>query len=154
MKPSKDCVEIVTAFEGFYPNAYLCPARIVTIGIGTIRYPNGKPVMMGDACTREQAEEYLMHELEEKAEGVNKIVSVPLTQPQFDALVSFAYNLGLGALAGSTLLKKLNGGDNEGASHEFDKWVHGGGKVLPGLVRRRTAEKAMFLGGDWRKFLG
>jgi lysozyme len=72
-------------------------------------------------------------------------VHVPLTQNQFDALVSFVFNLGVGNFRTSTLLKKLNAGDNDGAAQEFGRWIHAGGKALPGLVRRREAERALFL---------
>lgn len=153
MKPSQDCLDLLRHFEGFYPNAYRCPAGINTIGVGTIRYPNGKPVMLGDHCTLEQAEEYLRHELEEKAEAIRKMVTVPLAQHEFDAILSFAYNCGTEALRGSTLLKKLNAGDKAGAGAEFLKWTKGGGRVLPGLERRRKAEKSMFLGGNWKEFV-
>jgi lysozyme len=153
MKPSKTCIEIVEHFEGFYANAYKCPAGIWTIGIGTIRYPNGKPVMDGDVCTRAQAEEYLMHELEEKARGVERFVTVELNQDQFDALVSFAYNVGLGAFEKSTMLGLINIRRFKDAAGEFMRWNKGGGKVLPGLTRRRSAERALFLSQNWKEFL-
>lgn len=152
MKPSQNCLELIKHFEGFYANAYVCPAGINTIGYGCIRYPNGKPVMLGDHCTLEQAEEYLRHELEEKTEAIGKMVTVPLAQHEFDALASFAYNCGTEALRGSTLLKKLNAGDKAAAASEFLKWTKGGGRVLPGLERRRKAERAMFLGQPWDEF--
>jgi GH24 family phage-related lysozyme (muramidase) len=81
-------------------------------------------------------------------DAVKRYVSVNLTQGQFDALVDFAYNVGDQSLCTSTLLKKLNAGDYSGASAEFGKWVNGGGKKLPGLVRRREAERRLFLGGQ------
>jgi GH24 family phage-related lysozyme (muramidase) len=151
MQPGKDCLDLVKSFEGYHREladgnaaAYLDPVLIPTIGWGTIQYPDGKKVVMGDIRTRKQCEEYLMHEIEGKAAGVAKYVKVPLTQSMFDALVSFSYNVGLGALSESTLLRLLNAGDYEGAAAQFPRWVKAGGKTLPGLVRRRDAEQALF----------
>jgi GH24 family phage-related lysozyme (muramidase) len=81
---------------------------------------------------------------------VNRLVTVEINQNQFDALVDFTFNLGSGALAGSTLLKKLNAGDYEGAANEFKRWNHVNGKPSKGLTRRRAAEEKMFLGQDWK----
>lgn len=151
MQPGKDCLDLVKSFEGYHREladgnaaAYLDPVLIPTIGWGTIQYPDGKKVVVGDIRTRKQCEEYLMHEIEGKAAGVEKYVKVPLTQSMFDALVSFSYNVGLGALSESTLLRLLNAGDYEGAAAQFPRWVKAGGKTLPGLVRRRDAEQALF----------
>lgn len=151
MKPSRDCLDLIKSFEGYHravadgsAAAYLDPVLIPTIGWGTIRYPNGSEVRLGDVRSRKQCEDYLQHEIEGKALGVKKYVEVPLTQSMFDALVSFAYNVGLGALSESTLLRLLNKGDYEGAAAQFSRWVRAGGRVLPGLVRRRDAEQALF----------
>ena len=95
--------------------------------------------------SQDQAEAFLKSDLARFEECVNRCVTVPLTQDMFDALVSFTYNVGTGALQRSTLLCKLNRGDTEGAAKEFDKWVHAGKKVFPGLVRRRREEKELFL---------
>lgn len=151
MKPSKDCLDLVKSFEGYHREladgsaaAYLDPVLIPTIGWGTILYPNGIKVQMGDIRSRKQCEEYLQHEIEGKAAAVDKYVTVPLTQSMFDALVSFAYNVGVGALSESTLLRLLNAKDYEGAAAQFSRWVKAGGRTLPGLVRRRDAEQALF----------
>ena len=100
---------------------------------------------MGQKITAAEAELLLTVDLSRFEIGVSKLVKVFLNQNQFDALVCFSFNLGLGSLGGSTLLKKLNLGDYTGASLEFPKWTHAGGVILPGLVKRRAAEKALFL---------
>lgn len=143
---NKAALDLIKSFEGLYLKPYLDPVNIPTIGIGTIKYPDGTKVSMNDKeITEEQAMQYLQHELKEKEAGVEKLVKVQINDNQFGALVSFAYNLGVGALSTSTLLKKLNKGDVSGAAEEFLKWDHAGGKRLPGLTRRRQAERALFL---------
>lgn len=151
MEPSRDCLDLIKSFEGYHREiadgsaaAYLDPVLIPTIGWGTIRYPNGKNVNMGDIRSRKQCEVYLQHEIDGKAAAVKKLVTAPLTQSMFDALVSFSYNIGVGALSESTLLRLLNTSDYEGAAAQFPRWVKAGGRTLPGLVRRRDAEQALF----------
>ncbi|MBK8246259.1 MAG: lysozyme [Gemmatimonadetes bacterium] len=134
-------VRLVQEFEGCRLDAYRCPAGIPTIGYGA----TGPDIRMGMVWTQEQADERLAEDLARFAAGVERLVQVDLTDNQFAALVSFAYNVGLGALAGSTLLRKLNAGDYEGAADQFPRWNKGGGRVLPGLVRRRAAERDLFL---------
>lgn len=134
-------VALVREFEGCRLDAYRCPAGIPTIGYGA----TGPDIRMGMKWTQEEADERLAEDLARFAEGVERLVLVDLTDNQFAALVAFAYNVGLGALAGSTLLRKLNAGDYEGAADQFPRWSKGGGRVLPGLVRRRAAERDLFL---------
>ena len=140
MKVSNKCVALVAEFEGFRSDAYLCPAKVPTLGYGFT-----KGVKIGDKITREEADTRLLRELDEFANGVRKIVKVSVTQCQFDALVSFAFNVGVTDLKESTLLKMLNAGDSQGAANQFLRWNKAGGKVLPGLTRRRQAEKDLFL---------
>lgn len=143
LKPGLD---LIKEFEGLYFNAYKDPVGIPTIGWGTIKYPDGRAVKMGDSITRAQAEEYLMHEVQGFVEAVDRLVKVPISNNSFCALVSFCYNLGAGALGKSTLLKRLNAGESKTAvATEFGKWVNAGGKPLAGLVRRRKAEAALFI---------
>ena len=148
MQISKKGLDLIKKFEGLYLTAYLDPAKILTIGYGTIRYPNGKKVQWGDEITEQQAEAYLLDECSKFAQRVERLVTVPLTQNQFDALVSFCYNLGDGALAQSTLLRELNEKNYSGAAAQFPRWnkatVNGVLTVLPGLVTRRGEEKALF----------
>lgn len=139
-------IKLVKSFEGLSLKPYLCPADVPTIGYGTTRYPDGKAVSIWDSpITEKQAEEYLLHDLEDACVAVLELVRVPLTENQFGALVSFVYNLGRGAFNRSTLLRKLNEKDYASAADNFLKWVNAGGKQLPGLVRRREAERALFL---------
>lgn len=143
MKASQDALDIIKKFEGFSEKAYPDPAhgwRVPTIGYGTT-----SGVKMGDTITKERAEELLREDVKRFEGYVDRLVKVPLTQGQFDALVSFTYNLGPGALEKSTLLKLLNRGDYQGAADQFPRWVNAGGKRLEGLVKRRAAERALFL---------
>lgn len=132
--------ELIKSFEGLELEAYLCPADIWTIGYG-----HTGNVKEGDSITKEEAEALLDKDLQTFRNGVKRLVKVPLNENQFGALVSFAYNLGLGSLQNSTLLKMLNAGDYTGAADQFLRWNKSGGKVLTGLVRRREAERAVFL---------
>ena len=136
------CIAFIKSFEGCRLKAYLD-----SVGVPTIGWGRTKGVHLGMEITREQADAYLLDELaNEYGASVQRLVTVPIDDDQFSALVSFHYNTG--ALAKSTLLKKLNAGDFAGASQEFLKWDHAGQKVLPGLTRRREAERKMFLGED------
>lgn len=139
MKTSQKGIDLIKQFEGCRLAAYKCPAGKWTIGYG-----HTQGVKAGDKITRSQAEEYLKGDLATFEKGVEKAVKVKLNQYQFDALISFTYNCGLGALKSSTLLKKLNAGDYKGASDEFLKWNKSNGRVLAGLKRRRKAEKILF----------
>lgn len=133
--------EIVKEFEGLKLEAYKCPAGVWTIGYGHTR-----GVIPGDAITEAEAEVFLAEDLEDSEDAVNAYVDVKLNQNQFDALVSFVYNLGAGDFRSSTLLRKLNSGDYLGSANEFKRWNKSGGVVLNGLVRRRAAEANLFIG--------
>lgn len=148
MKASAACIDLIKSSEGFSTYPYLCPARIPTIGYGSTHYEDGAPVRIGDApIDQARAERIIAATLFREYEpGVTHAVQVVLTQGQYDALVDFAYNLGVNALRTSTLLKKLNAGDRDGAAREFGKWTRCDGKVLPGLVARRKAERSLFTG--------
>ena len=146
MNASDKCVGLIKEFEGFRADPYRCPAGIATIGYGSTRYANGTPVTMDDASISEaDAEALVLATLNtEYVAAVNRYVTTDINQNQFDALVDFCYNAVAKNLQTSTLLRLLNGGDFDGAANEFGKWVHGGGQVLPGLERRREAEKDLF----------
>jgi GH24 family phage-related lysozyme (muramidase) len=150
---SQAAVDIVKHFEGLRLEAYECSAGVWTIGYGTTYTALG-PVKAGQRITESEAETLLASDLRLFERRVHDALLVPVTQHQFDALVSFAYNVGAAALAGSTLLRKLHKLDLGGAADEFLRWVRADGQVLPGLVRRRKAERAMFLGRDWRAAAG
>lgn len=142
MRASQAAIDLIKSFEGFRSESYQCPAGIWTVGYGTTRGAEpGQRVTEAEAVTMLRAD--LQH-----VEGVlSAAVKVPVTQAQFDALCSLAYNIGCGNLTRSTLLKRLNGGDAPGAAEEFLRWNRAGGQVLVGLVRRREAERALFLNG-------
>ena len=142
---SKKGIDLIKEFEGIRLNAYDDGIGVWTIGIGTIRYPNGVRVKHGDKITIEQAEQYLKHDLDSFENIINTKVKVPLTQNQFDALASLVYNIGATNFSNSTLLKKLNAKDYAGAADQFLRWNRAGGKVMNGLVRRREAERKLFL---------
>ena len=144
---SKNGLDIIKEFESFRAKAYLCPSGIPTIGYGSTYYPDGKKVTLQDKEISEQKAFEILEHIANKDFGsnINKVVKVLLNQNQFDALVSFAYNLGNENLQQSTLLKKVNQNDFIGASFEFEKWNKSSGKVLNGLVKRRLAEKELFL---------
>jgi lysozyme len=139
MKPSQACVDLVKEFEGFRPTAYICPAGVLTIGYGTT-----EDVSIGDEVTREEAEEMLMEDLLSASKAIDDLVDVELTQHQYDALVSFVYNVGREAFKNSTLLRLLNAGNYDGAAKQLPRWNKGGGRVLAGLTRRREAEQELF----------
>lgn len=147
---SPACVNLVKKFEGLHKltpegdvRAYRCPAGKWTIGYG-----HTKGVKSGMRISVEEAERLLEEDLQECVDHVNKLVKAELTQAQTDALTSFVFNLGPTQFKSSTLLKKLNAGDYDGAALEFPKWnkarENGVLKVFPGLTRRRTAEAALF----------
>ena len=145
MLVSNNGVDLICEFEGEQLIAYDDGVGVWTIGFGTIKYPNGVRVKKGDTCTLDQAKEYMRHDLIEFEHTVNSSVKVPLNQNQFDALVSLAYNIGSNAFKSSTLVKKLNAGDYQGAADQFNAWVNAGGKRMQGLVNRRDREKLLFL---------
>lgn len=148
MKTSPAGIALIQQFEGRRLEAYKCPAGIWTIGYGHTSAAGAPEVKPGMVITKQEANEILIRDLVKYENAVNRLVKVPLTQNQFDALVSFTFNVGEGALAKSTLLKKLNAGQYSAVPAELMKWTKGGGKELPGLVRRRRAEAAMWRGVD------
>jgi lysozyme len=139
-------IELIKAFEGFRSKPYKCPAGIPTIGYGATFYPGGKKVTMADvSITEEQGTELLQSMLVNFEKYVDSYCRDDINQNQFDALVSFAYNLGPANLKSSTLLKKVNANpEDETIRAEFMKWVKAGGKTLQGLVKRRTAEANLY----------
>lgn len=133
-------IALIKEFEGFRAKAYLDAAGVPTIGYG-----HTKGVKLGQAITESEGDALLRDDLADAEGAVLRLVKVPLSQSEFDALASFTFNVGQGNLGKSTLLRKLNAGDRAGAAAEFGKWVNAGGKKLAGLVRRREAERVLFL---------
>jgi lysozyme len=149
MTPSKGCYDLIKLFEGCKLSAYVDPGTgglPITIGWGNTLDQNGKPFKLGDKISQDRADFLLEREVNDKAAGVSKLLgNKVITQNQFDSLVCFSYNIGIGALGKSTLLKKLliNPSDST-IKDEFLKWNKGGGKILPGLIKRRQAEWNLF----------
>lgn len=140
MKVSNNGINLIKRFEGLELKSYKDSVGILTIGYG-----HTHAVKAGDVITGEQADAFLREDLQVAELTINTNVKVKLTQGQFDALASFVFNLGSGNFVKSTLIRKLNAGNYAGAADEFGKWVNAGGKKLPGLVKRRAAEREVFL---------
>lgn len=147
MEVSKKGLDLIKKYEGFYPKVYLDPVSIPTIGYGIIKYPNGKRVKMSDPSITEKQASDMLEELINKtyAPELNRLLKVKVNQNQFDALVSFIYNLGGSNLSKSTLLSKINKNPNDlSIKSEFLKWNKAGGKVLAGLTKRRKEEAELY----------
>lgn len=145
--PLQQAKVLCALFEGLYLKPYLCPAGVPTIGYGTIKYESGQRVTLSDPpITKERAEDLLMWELQKQC--VPQVLRLCPNLPEWGpnsvaAILDFTYNLGSGNLASSTLRKRILADDVDGAKVELMKWTRGGGRVLPGLVRRRAAEVAL-----------
>lgn len=133
-------IDLIKHFEGVKLDAYQDSVGIWTIGFGS----TGEDVLEGLQITPEEAEERLRDDLDRTEKGVSRVCKAPLTDNQFSALVCFAYNVGVGNLQSSTLLKLVNAGKFDEAALQFGRWSRAGGKVLAGLVARRAAEAALF----------
>lgn len=141
MKASTNCRELIQHFEGFQPKPYRCPGGYWTIGYGhLIDSPDRGEITRGEAAL------LLSKDMEVAERAVLRQVKVPLNQGQFDALVSFTFNLGSGALQASTLRRKLNQELYWLVPEQLRRWVFAGGRKLPGLIRRREAEVALWNG--------
>lgn len=143
MSTSEAGINLIKSFEGCSLKPYLCPAGLPTIGWGHLIKPK-EAAKFAAGITQEQADTLLLLDLAITEQAVDRLINVPLNGNQFDSLVSFIFNLGAQRLQAGTLRQKLNRGDYEGAAAEFSKWIWGGGKKLPGLIRRREAERALF----------
>ena len=139
MKTSAEGISLIKKFEGCELYAYQCSANV-----WTIVYGHTKDVEPGMQITQEDAEQMLVDELHEYENYINEYVTAPLSQNQFDAMVSWVYNLGPANLKASTLLKVLNAGDYEGVPAQLKRWNKAGGEILDGLIRRREAEARLF----------
>jgi len=157
MQTSLKAIELIKHHEGVRFRPYRCPARLYTVGVGHVMYPeqgklkiedrDGFPLRPEDnrVWTKDEVDAILKADLARFEKGVATYCPVPLTQGMFDALVSFSFNVGLGTLQRSTLRSKLNRGDKAGAAEELLKYCMAGGKILKGLQNRRIDERAMFL---------
>ncbi|MAZ68785.1 MAG: hypothetical protein CMG49_05410 [Candidatus Marinimicrobia bacterium] len=145
MKINAEGLNIIKHFEGFSPTVYLCPANRWTIGYGSTWDKQRKPVTKSHPPITEEDGEYLLRqELDHCYYAIDKLVTAEITENMHSALCSFIFNVGSGNFQSSTMRMKLNRGNYEGASAEFPKWRRAGGKILQGLVRRRTMERELF----------
>jgi len=140
------CIELVKEFEGFRSEPYLCPAGYLTIGYGHVVTPQEKERLV-KSITEEEALRLLVWDLIKVEWRLYPLIHVLIHPWMRDALISFAFNVGIYAFRASTLRRKLNAGDFWDAADEFPRWVYAGGRKLKGLVRRREAERALFLEG-------
>lgn len=138
---TEDGLRLIRRFEGFSAMPYLCPAGYLTVGYGHVVK---NPEAFRQPITEDDATEILTVDVETAERAVLRLITVPLTDGQFDALISFTFNLGSGALQRSTLRRMINREEHEEAPAEFMKWIWAGGKKLKGLVRRRQAETLLY----------
>lgn len=141
MQTSEKGLDLIRRYEGLRLVAYVCPGGKLTIGYGH----TGPDVTTGKKIDEEEADALLLKDVQRFENSINGMVTVPISQGMFDALISFSFNLGAGSLKSSTLLKKLNADDRKGAADEFLKWNKAKGKVLAGLAARRESERELFL---------
>ena len=139
-----NAIDLIKKYEGFRPQSYQDSVGVWTIGYGTTRI-NGQPVKAGTTITEDQALQLVKQEVNKLWSQIESITKVNLNDNQMNALIDFAYNLGFSALKTSTLMKYVNESQFDKAADEFGRWVFAGGKVLPGLVKRREAEEQLFL---------
>lgn len=156
MRTSEDGIKLIKHFEGCHFKPYLCPALLWTVGYGHVLYPEQNKLPLSQRksynlkiehfrnYSQEEVDELLKRDLQRFENGIMRYITVPLKQCEFDALVSFSFNLGLGTLQRSSLRSKLNRNDKEGAVETLLKYCRAGGKILKGLQRRRTAEADLF----------
>jgi len=144
LKISQEGISLIKKFEGCELTAYQCSAGVWTIGYG-----HTKGIEEGMEITQQEAEDMLVEELHEYENYINDNVTAPLSQNQFDAMVSWVYNLGPANLKASTLLKVLNAGDYDGVPAQIKRWNKAGGVTLDGLIRRREAESLLFQNKEW-----
>lgn len=138
----KTAIDLIKRFEGFSADKYICPAGYETFGYGSLcsHYPN-----IIFPITKDEAENCLKQDLNRFAISVCKLIKVPINDNQYSALLDFTYNLGSGTLQRSTLRAKLNRGEYDSAANEFMRYIYGGGRILPGLLKRRQAEYDLFM---------
>ena len=141
MRSSEQAIELIKDFEGLRTSSYMCIAGYKTIGYGHVLVSNDAR----DSINQMEAEDLLLEDIKKAEKSVLRNIMVELTQGQFDALVSFTFNLGAAALQRSTLRQKINRQEYESVPKEFMRWVYAGGQVIPGLIRRRRAELGLYV---------
>jgi lysozyme len=140
-------LNLIKKFEGLELHAYLDGGGVPTIGYGTTRYPNGEKVKMGDACTLEEAEQFLAHDVQHFVLATDALTTDRVVQRQFDALCSLVYNIGAQGYKGSTVRRLINvNPDDPHIPAAWERWCYDNGHMVPGLLKRRKAEVAYYLG--------
>ncbi len=138
-------IAIIRKYEGLRLQAYICPSGLATIGFGATFFENGTRVKLGDKITRDRADQLLFFQVKLFADEVRRTVKSNINENQLGALVSFCFNVGGAAFGKSTLAKKVNANPSDSTiRNEFMRWTRGGGKVLPGLVKRREEEANLY----------
>ena len=140
---TQEGLDLIKRFEGFSPTIYICPAGYPTIGYGHVVQEDERD-QFAEGIDEQEAENLLQRDVRWAERGVLRLIDVPLTDGQFDALVSFTFNLGIGALQRSTLRRKVNREEHAQVPREFMRWVWAGGKRLKGLERRRSTEVGVY----------
>jgi len=148
MKINQAGLTLIKNFEGFRSNAYRDAVGIWTIGYGHTSMAGSPRVFKGQKISRQQGEDILARDVERFSQGIRPLIKVGLNENQFSALVSFAYNVGVGGFRRSSVLQRVNAGRFDAVPHRLSLWVKAGGRTLRGLVRRRAAEGELFLAGD------
>lgn len=144
MNVSQNGINLIKKYEGFRADAYQDGGGVWTVGYGTT-FLNGRKVQKGDHLDEPAASEVMITTANEYLQTVSKFLKVALDQNKIDAIACFIYNLGCEQFEASTLLRMINSGDYSGAADQFSRWIYDNGKVVQGLVRRRAAERALFL---------
>ncbi len=144
MRPSESLLAFIKAWEGCRLEAYDDGVGVWTIGVGRT-----KNVKRGDTCTQEQADSWLADDVDEAWHGIDQFIRQTLAQHEMDAVVSLCFNVGVHKLSSSTLISRINSGDFDSAAREFLRWNRAGGRILPGLTKRRQAEQRMFLDANY-----
>ena len=152
MKPTPEFFEMLEFFEGCKLNAYTCPAGVVTIGYGCTFYEDGTPVKLGDVITKERAKELKLNVLNGFIKELKSLLIKDYTDYEFSAMLSLLYNIGGKQFGKSSVLRYFNANDKDLCADSFKLWNKSKGKIELGLIRRRDAERLMFLGKDWQDY--
>jgi lysozyme len=146
LKTSAAGLDMIKRHEGFSANAYRCPAHLWTIGYGHVILPHERTLLECREISHDEALRLLVKDTEHAERAIHRAVEAPLEQHQFDALVSLVFNIGVDAFKDSTLCAMLNADQHAAAANQFERWIYAKKRMIPGLVKRRAAEKALFTG--------
>jgi lysozyme len=145
MKTNEAGLDLIKHYEGRRLTSYLCPAQVWTVGYGAIRYFDGEPVPPNVTITEQEADDLLRRDLIDTEDFVSRLIRVPLTENQFSATVSLVFNIGAGNFQRSQIRQRINRKNYDGAASIWWQWRRGGGRILPGLVKRRESERQLWM---------